>query len=46
MLISEMLPEAIEHSYKDHFTNEEVRRNIQAATGKYDKLLTLVKKRS
>ena len=32
-------------SYKDHVTNEEVRRKIQAAIGKYDALLTLVKKR-
>ena len=32
-------------SYKDHITNEEVRRKIQAAIGEYDKLLTLVKKR-
>ena len=32
-------------SYKDHVTNEEVRRNIQAAIGKHDELLTLVKKR-
>ena len=32
-------------SYKDHVTNEDVRRNIQAAIGKYDELLTLVKKR-
>ena len=31
--------------YKDHVTNEEVRRKIQAAIGKYDELLTLVKKR-
>ena len=31
-------------SYKDHVTIEEVRRMIQAAIGKYDKLLTLVKK--
>ena len=31
--------------YKDHVTNEEVRRKIQAAIGEYDKLLTLVKKR-
>ena len=31
-------------SYKDHVTNEEVRRKIQAATGDYDELLTLVKK--
>ena len=33
-------------SYKDHVTNEEVRRKIQAAIGEYDKLLTLVKKRT
>ena len=32
-------------SYKDHVTNEEVRRKSQAVTGKYDELLTLVKKR-
>ena len=37
-----MLPDI---SYKDHVTNEEVRRKIQAATGEYDELLTLVKKR-
>ena len=32
-------------SYKDHVTNEEVGRKIQAAFGEYDELLTLVKKR-
>ena len=32
-------------SYKDHVTNEEVRRKIQAAIGEYDELLTLVRKR-
>ena len=32
-------------SYKDHVTNEEVRRKIQAATREYDELLTMVKKR-
>ena len=32
-------------SYKDHVTNEEVRRQIQAAIGKHDELLILVKKR-
>ena len=32
-------------AYKDHVTNEEIRRKIQAAIGKYDELLTLVKKR-
>ena len=31
-------------SYKDHVTNEEVRRRIQAAIGKHDVLLTLVSK--
>ena len=31
-------------SYKDHVTNEEVRRKIQTAIGEYDELLTLVKK--
>ena len=32
-------------SYKDHVTNEEVRRKIQVAIGEYDELLTVVKKR-
>ena len=32
-------------SYKDHITNEEVRRKIQAVIGEYDDLQTLVKKR-
>ena len=32
-------------SYKDHVTEEEVRRTIQAAIGEYDELLILVKKR-
>ena len=32
-------------SYKDHVTNEEVRRKTQAASGGCDELLTLVKKR-
>ena len=32
-------------SYKDHVTNEEVRSKIQNATGVYDELLTMVKKR-
>ena len=31
-------------SCKDHVTNEEVRRKIQAAIGEYGELLTLVKK--
>ena len=30
--------------YKDHVTNEEVCRKIQAAIGEYDDLLTLIKK--
>ena len=30
-------------SYKDHVTNEEVRRKVQAAIGEYDELLILVK---
>ena len=32
-------------SYKDHVTNEEVRKKIQAAIREYDELLALVKKR-
>ena len=32
-------------SYKDHVTNEEVGRKIQAAIEEYDELMTLVKKR-
>ena len=32
-------------SYKDHVTNEEVRKQIEAAIGQRDELLTLVKKR-
>ena len=32
-------------SCKDHVTNEEVRRKIQAAIGEYNEALTLVKKR-
>ena len=31
-------------SYKDHVSNEKVRRKIQASIGEYDELLTLVKK--
>ena len=31
-------------SYKDHVTDEDVRKKIQAAIGKYDEILTLVKK--
>ena len=31
--------------YKDHVTNEEVRRKILAAIEEYDELLTLVRKR-
>ena len=29
-------------SYKDHVTNEEVRRKIKTAIGEYDELLTLI----
>ena len=32
-------------SYKDHVTNEDVRRKIQAAIREYDELLIQVKKR-
>ena len=31
-------------SYKDHATNEEIQREILAAIGEYDELLTLVMK--
>ena len=31
--------------YKDHVSNEEVCRKIQAAIGEYDELMTLVKSR-
>ena len=31
--------------YKDHVTNEDIVRKIQAAIGKYDELLTLVKRK-
>ena len=33
-------------SYKDHVSNEEARRKVQAAIGEYDELLTLLKKES
>ena len=39
-----MLPETIKHFIKDLVTNEEVRRNIQAAIGEYDDEI-VVKKR-
>ena len=32
-------------SYKDHFTNEEVRAKIQQAIGAHEDLLTIVKRR-
>ena len=32
-------------SYRDHVTNEEVSKTIQAAIAEYDELLILVKKR-
>ena len=31
--------------YKDHVTNKEIRRKIQAAIGEYEEHLTMVKKR-
>ena len=40
-----MLPKIIEYFYKGPVTNEEVRRKIKAAIGKYVELLTLVRKR-
>ena len=43
-LLDEMLLKAIEHFVKDHVTNEEVGRMIQAAIRECDELLTLVKK--
>ena len=44
--IDKMLPGLLNISYKDHITNAEVRRKIQAAIGEYDlKLLAMVKKR-
>ena len=39
------LPYMVLIPYKDHVTNEKVRRKIQAAIGEYYELLTLVKKR-
>ena len=40
-----MLPKAIEHFARGPcFTNEEVRRKIQAAVEEYDEFLTLAKK--
>ena len=35
-------PRVLHILHKDHVANEEVRRKIQAAIGKYDELLTLV----
>ena len=32
-------------AYKNHITNKDVRRKIQAAIGDYDELLTMMKKR-
>ena len=43
--LDEMLRRLLNISYKDHVTNEEVRRKSQAAIGEYDELLILVKKR-
>ena len=40
-----MLPKILNSSHNNHVTNKEVQRNIQAATGKHDEPLTLIKKR-
>ena len=40
-----MLTKVTGISYKNHVTNVDVRRKIQAAIAKYDELLTLVKER-
>ena len=40
-----MLPKVSDISCKDHVTNEDVYRKIQAVIGKYDELLIFVKKR-
>ena len=40
-----MLPKVTELLIKDHVTNENVRRKIKAAVGKYDEFVTLVSKR-
>ena len=39
-----MLPKVAEHLVRDHVTNEDVRRKLQAATGNYDEHLTFVRK--
>ena len=44
-LWDKMLLKVNGHFVQGSITNEEVRRNIEAATGDYDELLTLVKKR-
>ena len=43
-LLDEILLKATEHFVKDHVTNEEVGRRIQAVNRECDELLTLVKK--
>ena len=43
-LWDEMIPEAIKHFVQGIVTSEEIRK-IQAAIGKYDEFLALVKKR-
>ena len=40
---SKIMPSSGWFVYKDHVTNEEVHRKIQAAIGEYDELLKLVK---
>ena len=43
-LWDEVLPKILNISYKDHVTNKEVRRKIQATIGKYDELIIMIKK--
>ena len=41
-LSDEMLLKVINGLYKDHITNKEVRRKIQATIGEYDEMLATV----
>ena len=43
--LDEIQPKVTEHSYKNHITNENVRRQTQAVIGEYDELKTMVQKR-
>ena len=38
-------PRLLNISYKDHVTNKEFRRKIQAAIGEYDELIAMIRKR-